>query len=109
MEIKYTDEQAKELVDGYVAATTHDERDDYILIFMGKHKKSKKSVIAKLSKCGKYIVKPKLSKVTGGTPETKKQMLEKIALKLGMSVEELEGVDKSPKLSLQNMLKRLSE
>lgn len=109
VEIKYTKEQTDELISGYTAAKDADERDDFILKYMGKHGKSKKSIIAKLSKSGKYISRPRVSKVTGGKPETKEQMLQKIANKLGMDIEKLEGIDKSPKLSLQNLLNRLEE
>jgi len=117
MEIKYTKEQEDELIGGYTsvaemnidATSKQDEREDYILKYMAKHSKSKKSVIAKLSKSGVYITRPKVSKVTGTKPETKEQMLTSIALKLGMSFEDLEGLDKGPKLSLQRLLKRVSE
>ena len=117
MEIKYTKEQTDELVSGYKAiseldisdAAKHDEREDFILKYMGKHDKSKKSIIAKLSKSGVYISRPRISKVTGEKPETKEQMLQKIANKLGMDVSKLEGIDKSPKIALQNLLKRLDE
>ena len=107
--IKYTETQEKELTEGYCACNTHDEREDFILKYMHKHSKSKSSVISKLSKMRNalgeiiYIKRPKVSKVTGGKPETKEQMLQKVASLLGINVEKLEGIDKGPKLSLLNL------
>lgn len=115
MEIKYTPEQTKELFDLYDcidfsdAEDKHTAREIVIANFMAKHNKSKKSVVAKLSKANKYVIRPKLSKVTGGKPETKEQMLQKIAHKLGMDISKLAGIDKGPKLSLQNLLDRVNE
>lgn len=107
MELKYTAEQESELINLYNACGTHEDRENVILKFMGKHGKSKKSVIAKLSKSGQYIPKPKISKVTGEKPETKEQMVQKICFNLGLN--ELEGLDKAPKLTLQRLLSRLNE
>ena len=112
--LKYTPEQEIELKEGYEAIVgeddaAYDQRDDFILKFMAKHDKSKKSLVAKMSKMGIYKSRPKVSKVTGEKAETKEQMVAKIARKLGMKVEELEGMDKTPKLTLVRVLRRLEE
>ena len=55
--LKYTPEQEIELKEGYEAIVgeddaAYDQRDDFILKFMAKHDKSKKSLVAKMSKMG---------------------------------------------------------
>lgn len=107
--VKYTNDQETELISGYQACNTDDDREKYIEIYATKHSKSRRSVIAKLSKLGIYIARKQTSKVTGDKPQTKEQILGTIALKLGMNVQQLEGMQKSPKLALQNLLKRVSE
>jgi len=111
MNLKYTRDQETELTEEYKAfhPDDHDGRETYILKFMAKHDKTKRSVTAKLSKLGIYIARPKVSKVTGEKAVTKEQMVNTVALKLGMDVGQLEGLDKAPKLTLQNLLKRLEE
>ena len=104
--LKYTPEQETEL-GNYTNLSTDDERENFILKFMAKHDKSNRSLVAKLSKMGIYKARPKVSTVTGEKAETKEQIVGKIARKLGMS--ELEGLDKSPKLTLVRLLKRLEE
>lgn len=120
--IKYTQDQEDELKDGYTAidfldisdSEKHDARETYILKFMGKHSKSKRSVIAKLSKMRNadgsslYIARPKISKITGDKPETKEKMVSDIAIALGMNPEDLEGLDKTPKLVLMKLRERIS-
>ena len=100
---KYTEEQEKELYNKYSQATDDEQRDAVIEAFGLKHNKTKRSIIAKLSKAGIYISKIKVSKVTGAMPETKKQLVAKIEKKLG--IENLEGLDKAPKLTLLKLLK----
>ena len=107
--IKYTSEQEKELEDGYKSCESHDEREDYILKYMGKHNKSKRSVIAKLSKMNIYVPRPKISKVTNEYPETKESMVSDITVKLGLNDGELEGLVKTPKLILLRLRKRIEE
>lgn len=109
MNIKYSTDQEKELINGYTELTDQDSRELFIEQFRAKHKKSKASVIAKLSKLKDegghplYIARPKISKITGGEPTTKKQILQSIANNLGCDISKLDGIDKSPKLSLLNL------
>lgn len=109
MNIKYTPQQEDELRDSYIAigmaevddAQKHDAREDFILKYMNKHNKSNRSVIAKLSKMDIYVARPKVSKVLNAEPETKKSMVESIAVTLGVTPDQFEGLDKAPKLVLK--------
>ena len=115
--LKYTQEQEHELKADYaaIAVDDHDTREKFILVYMHKHKKSKRSVIAKLSKMSNsngeplYIARPKVSKVTNEKPQTKDQMVGNLTTMLGFSTGELEGLDKTPKLVLDKLVKRLFE
>ena len=101
--IKYSAEQEKELYDNYLDADTEEQRLDVILKYQTKHNKSKRSVIAKLSKLGIYKSKAKVSTVTGSKPETKEQLVKRIEEKFDWVG--LEGLEKAPKLTLLKMLK----
>ncbi len=115
--LKYTPEQEIELKNTFIFIQAadlleeekHSNREDFILKFMHKHKKTKRSVIAKLSKLGVYVSRPKVSKVTGDKAKTKDQMVTELTTKLGFSTNELEGLDKTPKLILVKLLKRINE
>ena len=114
---KYSKEQADELFSLYLDfdPDDHDGREKFIASYCKKHEKTKRSVISKLSKTldrdGNkiYIARPKVSKVTNAFPETKREMLQKIANKLGADISKLEGIDISPKLSLLNLYKLICE
>ncbi len=111
--LKYTKAQEDELTTIYGAVhgasdEAFDARDSCITWFMHKHGKTKRSVISKLSKLQIYVARPKTSKVIDGKPTTKKEMCRSFALKVGMNIEELEGLDKCPKLTIQNLLRRFS-
>ena len=99
MNIKYTETQEEELRE-YDKLDNFDARDDFVLKFMSKHDKNKKSVVAKLSKMGIYKVRPKVSKITNEKAETKEQIVAKLARHWGYSSDELKGMDKTPKLVL---------
>lgn len=112
--LKYNAEQTEELekyedIKGSILTDDekHDAREAFILKYMLKHGHSKRSIIAKLSKMGIYVSRPKRSKVTNEEPETKKQMLGRVASSLGIDPTLLDGLDKGPKLSLQNLIKTL--
>lgn len=105
--IKYTEEQTKELVLNYRAANSDEGREIAIQEFMKKYMKSSRSVVAKLSKLGIYIPKEKVSKVTGGKPVTKEAIVKEIAELLNL--EDLEGLDKAPKLVLLKIVNMLKQ
>ena len=99
---KYTEEQERELYDTYADAKTDEDRDLVVEQFINKYGKSKRSIIAKLSKMGIYVSKVKVSKVTGAKPETKEQLVKRIEEHLGIGG--LDGLDKAPKLTLLKLL-----
>jgi hypothetical protein len=66
--------------------------------------KNQKSVIAKAVRMGIYKAKEKTSK-TGGKVESKEQIVADIAAIVGKS---LDGLEKAPKLVLQELRTRLS-
>ena len=63
-------------------------------------KKSKKSIIGKLSREGVYLRAIYKSK-SGQEPITKVEMVSNIADNLGIEVEDLSGLEKSPKAALK--------
>ena len=66
--------------------------------------KSTKSIIGKLSREGVYRREVYRSK-TGELPTTKMEIVNNIATMLGVEVEDLVGLEKSPKQTLKNMKK----
>lgn len=69
---------------------------------------STKSIIGKLSREGVYQRKVYLSK-TGEAPVTKAEIVNSIADALGLEVESLSGLEKSPKIALKNLERGLNE
>ena len=103
---KYSKEQEGEMYDCYKEATTDDEREAVVEMFVLKYKKQKRSIIAKLSKMGIYKSKIKLSKITGRKAETKESMVKRLEEMYDWP--ECVGLDKAPKLTLQKMLREKS-
>jgi hypothetical protein len=68
---------------------------------------STKSIIGKLSREGVYQRKVYLSK-TGEAPVTKAEIVNSIADALGLEVESLSGLEKSPKTALKNLERGLN-
>lgn len=102
--LKYTKEQEEEMYALYTAAETPEERDEVVERLMAMYGKTKKMIVAKLSKMEIYIKKPNTSKVTGGRPETKEKMVQRLEVKLGWPPGDFEGLEKAPKLVLQKLL-----
>lgn len=103
--VKYTPEQEEELKVRYDAeGLTDEERDLLIEDWMAKWGKTKKSLVAKLSKMGIYHTKERVSKVTGGAPETKEQLVKRIADMYNKPQVDFEGLEKAPKLVLLRLL-----
>jgi len=69
--------------------------------------KSTKSIIGKLSREGVYRREVYRSK-TGELPTTKMEIVNNIATMLGVEVEDLVGLEKSPKQTLKNMEEALN-
>ena len=94
--INYTEEETKHIVEQYNAVPTM-ETVQHLADEIGK---STKSIIGKLSREGVYkraVYKNK----TGGIPITKVELVNGIAENLGIEVEYLVGLEKSPKATLQ--------
>ena len=68
------------------------------------HSKTKRMIIAKLSKMEIYIKKPVTSKVTGAKPETKESMVRRLETKHKWPLNDYEGLEKAPKIVLQKLL-----
>ena len=94
--INYTEEETKHIVEQYNAVPTM-ETVQNLAEELGK---STKSIIGKLSREGVYKRAVYTSK-SGAVPVTKVELVNNIAENLGIEVENLVGLEKSPKTALQ--------
>ena len=94
--INYTEEETKYIVEQYNAVSTM-ETVQNLAEELGK---STKSIIGKLSREGVYKRAVYTSK-SGAVPVTKVELVNNIAENLGIEVENLVGLEKSPKTALQ--------
>ena len=107
---KYTPEMEQEMRILYLAEDTQEGRDALVTELSEKYKKPIKSVIAKLSKMKNeqgerlYIPKQSVSKLTGAKPETKEQLVRRIAKLHNRDEEEMWGLEKAPKSVLLILL-----
>ena len=111
---KYTPEMEKEMRELYLVEETQEGRDALIEELSIKYKKPPKSIIAKLSKmvhlegpnAGDKIYKAKqtVSKLTGTKPETKEQLVRRIARMKNVPEEKMWGLEKAPKSVLLLLL-----
>jgi hypothetical protein len=75
-----------------------------------KYGKSEKSIVGKLSKEKVYVKQVYRSK-TGAIPETKKEIIARLAEKLRIDPERIQGLEKAPKLELiliNNLIERFA-
>ena len=96
MGMNYTEEITAFLVEKY----TENPCMETVVLLAAKYDKTIKSIIGKLSREGVYkraVYKNK----TGGVPVTKVELVNGIAENLGIEVEYLVGLEKSPKATLQ--------
>lgn len=94
--INYTEEETKYIVAEYEKAPTIETVGE----LAEKLDKSTKSIIGKLSREGVYKRAVYTSK-SGAVPVTKVELVNNIAENLGIEVENLVGLEKSPKAALQ--------
>ena len=94
--MNYNEEQTAYMVGQYTEAP-RPETVEALAVQLGK---SSKSIIGKLSREGVYQRAVYTSK-TGETPITKADLVSNIAENLGIEVEDLVGLDKSPKTTLK--------
>ena len=96
--MNYTEEQTEYLVEQYKAVPTM-ETVQYLAEELGK---TTKSIIGKLSREGVYKRAVYKSK-SGELPITKVELVSNIAENLGLEVESLVGLEKSPKTTLKTL------
>lgn len=99
MTTNYTTEQVSYMIDKYDEAPTR-ETVENLAQELGK---STKSIIGKLSREGVYQKAIYVSK-TGEIPVTKKELVVNISTALDGELEQLEGLEKSPKQELKYLL-----
>ena len=100
----YTPEEVKILKEVYSNAR---DKQEAISELAQRLSKSKKSIIGKLSREGIYQKQVYRSK-TGEAPVTKKELVARIAEATGASIEDIQGLEKSPKLDLKALLQCLN-
>lgn len=102
--VNYTDEDTKLLIELYTQA-----EDPHAVIpeLAKRFDKSEKSIIGKLAKEGVYIKKQYVNK-QGKPPITKKEMIHKIAVRIGGDPERMQGLEKAPKIDLEYLLEVVS-
>ena len=96
--MNYTKEQTEYIVKKYVATPSMDS----VRLLADEMDKSIKSIIGKLSREGVYqraVYKNKIGEV----PVTKMEIVNNIAENLGIEVECLVGLEKSPKATLKTL------
>jgi len=96
--MNYTDEITEYMVEQYKAVPTM-ETVQYLAEELGK---TTKSIIGKLSREGVYKRAVYTNK-SGDAPVTKVELVNNIAENLGIEVENLLGLDKSPKSALKEL------
>jgi len=96
--MNYTEEQTAFLVMKYVEDPTMDT----VMKLAEEFDKTVKSIIGKLSREGVYQRAVYTSK-SGEAPVTKVELVNNIAENLGIEVENLLGLDKSPKSALKTL------
>ena len=99
MTTNYTIEQVSYMIDKYDEAPTR-ETVENLAVELGK---STKSIIGKLSREGVYQKAIYVSK-TGEIPVTKKELVVNISTALDGSLDQLQGLEKSPKQELKYLL-----
>ena len=99
MTTNYTNEQVSYMIDKYNELPTRET----VQVLAEELGKSTKSIIGKLSREGVYQKTQYVSK-TGEFPITKKEIVVKIASTIDGELEQLEGLEKSPKKELKYLL-----
>ena len=101
--MSYTEQITKELIEAYEDEPTRETVEKLAEIYS----KSVKSIIGKLSREGVYRREIYKSK-TGEVPVTKNEIVNNIADSLGIEIEALSGLEKSPKAALKNLEKAVA-
>jgi len=72
--VNYTPEQVETMKSQYTAAKNEDERAAVVEAIAETFKKSKRSIVSKMSREGFYVAKKAVSKVTGAKPAKKEEL-----------------------------------
>ena len=96
MGMNYTDEITAFLVEKY----TENPCMETVVLLAAKYDKTVKSIIGKLSREGVYQRAAYKSK-SGDDPVTKMELVNNVAENLGIEIDDLFGLDKSPKAALK--------
>ena len=94
--MNYTAEETLFMVDAYTAQPSRETVEQLAV----KLEKSVKSIIGKLSREGVYQRAAYKSK-SGDDPVTKMELVNNVAENLGIEIDDLFGLDKSPKAALK--------
>ena len=104
MSVNYTEEQVELMKTKYGSNPTRQTVEE----LAEELNKSVKSVIGKLSREGVYQKSVYKTK-TGESPITKKEIVEGIANALGISYQDIAGLEKSPKADLKVLIATLTQ
>jgi hypothetical protein len=96
----YTNEQTAEIVEAYEQGENDEERAEILENLSAKTGRAVKSIRAKLVREGVYIAKTYKPK-TGGKTETKEKIVETFAAILGVTTDQLGGLEKATKPALE--------
>ncbi len=102
--MNYTEDQTKHIIEAYQRSPNRDT----VEMLAEELQKSVKSIIGKLSREGVYrreIYKTK----SGELPVTKVEIVSNIADSLGIEVESLLGLEKTPKATLKKLEESIGE
>ena len=101
--VNYSEETTQEMIKAYTKNPTKETVDHLSKRF----NKSVKSIIGKLSKEGIYRRESYKTK-TGDKPITKDEIVASISDLLGLAPDNLEGLEKAPKITLKRLEKAVS-
>lgn len=101
--VNYSEEVTATIVAAYAANPTMQTVRDLAEIY----EKTTKSIIGKLSREGVYQ-KSSYTTKTGNKPVTKIELVTQLADYLGIDVDSIAGLEKSPKAALQKILDELT-
>lgn len=96
----YSEKQTQELVEAYENADTENERENVVEKFAAKFAKSTRSIRQKLVREEVYVKKTYKTK-TGAKTERKENIVESIASAMGVESEQLSGLEKATKKTLE--------
>ena len=104
MSVNYTEEQVELMKTKYGSNPTRQTVEE----LAEQLNKSVKSVIGKLSREGVYQ-KSEYKTKTGESPITKRELVDNVAIALGISYQDIAGLEKSPKADLKVLAATVKE